>query len=91
MSQKRIGLRESQGSIGWRHAGPCWPDGRVPAPEPDGYDDMMQKVLETTSGGCLQVENDSAFVVGVKTYWKQTTVGRYFYPGLIASMRMCRG
>ena len=52
---------------------------------------MMQKVLETTSGGCLQVENDSAFVVGVKTYWKQTTVGRYFYPGLIASMRMCRG
>ena len=51
---------------------------------------MMQKVQETTAGGCLQVENDSAIVVGGKTCWKQTTVRRYFYPGLIASMRMCR-
>jgi hypothetical protein len=52
---------------------------------------MMQKVLETTAAGCLQVENDSAFVVGGKTCWKQTTVGRYCYTGLIGSMRMCGG
>jgi len=51
---------------------------------------MMPKVLETTAGGCLQVENDSAFVVGGKTCWKQTTMGRYLYTGLIGSMRMCR-
>lgn len=52
---------------------------------------MMLEVLETTGGGCFQVENDSAFVVGGKTCWTQTTVGRYFYTGLIGSMRMCRG
>ena len=36
---------------------------------------MVQKVLETTAGGCLQVENDSAFVVGGKTCWKQPRWG----------------
>jgi len=51
----------------------------------------MQKVQKTTAGGCLQVENDSAFVVGGTICWKQTTVGRYFYTGLIGSMRMCGG
>ena len=59
--------------------------------EPEGYDNMMQKVQETPAGGCLQVENVRAFVVGGKTCWKQTAVGRYFYTGLIGSMRMCRG
>ena len=67
------------------------PDGRVPAPEPEGYDNMMQKILETTAGGCLQVENDGAFVVGVKTCWKQTTVGRCCCNGRIGVMRTCRG
>ena len=52
---------------------------------------MMQKVEETSAGGCLQVEKDSALVVGGKTCWKQTTVGRYYYAGLICSMRMCGG
>ena len=51
---------------------------------------MMQEVLETTGGSCFHVENDSAFVGG-KTCWKQTTVGRDFYTGLIGSMRMRRG
>ena len=51
----------------------------------------MQKVLETTASGCLQVENDSAIVVGGETCWKQTTVGRYADTGLIGSMQMCRG
>lgn len=52
---------------------------------------MTQKVLETTARGCLQVENESAFAVGGKTCWKQTTVRRYYDTGLIGSMRMCRG
>ena len=52
---------------------------------------MMQEVLETTAGGCLQVENDSAIVVGSETCWKQTTARRYCDTGLIGSMRMCRG
>jgi len=52
---------------------------------------MMHKVLETTAGGCLQVDNDSAFVVGGKTCWKQTTVGHCLYTGRIGSMRMCGG
>lgn len=56
-----------------------------------GTTPMMRKVQENTAGGSLQVENDSAFVVGGKTCWKQTTVGRYLYTGLIGSMRMCRG
>ena len=51
---------------------------------------MMQKVLGTTAGGGPQAESDSAFVVGGRTCWKQTTVGRYLYTGLIGSMRMCR-
>ena len=51
----------------------------------------MQEVLETTAGGCLQDEDDSAIVVGGKTCWKQNTVRRYFYSGLIGLMRMCRG
>ena len=72
-------------------AGPCGPGGRVPAPEPEGYDNMMQKVQETIAGVYLQVENDSAFVVGGKTCWKQTAVGRRFCAGLIGSMRVCRG
>ena len=86
-----IGLRGNQRSLGWRHAGPCWPNGRVPAPEPEGYENVMHKAQENTVGGCLQVENDVAFVVGGKTCWKQTRVGRYFCTGLIGSMRMCRG
>jgi len=52
---------------------------------------MTPKVEGTTAGDCLQVENNSAIVVSGKTCWKQTTVGRYFYPGLIGSMRMGRG
>jgi len=51
----------------------------------------MQKVLETTAGGGLQDENDSDFVVGGKTCWKQTAVGRCFCTGLIGSMRVSRG
>ena len=58
--------------------------------EPEGYDNMMQKVQETPAGGCLQVENDRAIVVEGETCWKQTTVGRCCYAGLIGSMRMCR-
>ena len=52
---------------------------------------MMSKVLETTAGGCLQVESASAFVVGSNTCWKQTAVGHYFDTGLPGSMRMCGG
>jgi len=50
---------------------------------------MMQPVLKPTARGCLLAEHDSASVVGGKTCWKQTTVGRCYYIGLIGSMRMC--
>ena len=50
----------------------------------------MSKVLETTAGGCLQVESASAFVVGSNTCWKQTTVGRCRHTSPIGLMRMCR-
>ena len=52
---------------------------------------MMQKVQKITAGGCLQVLNDNAFVVGGTTCWKQTTVGRHFYTVLTGSMRRFRG
>ena len=51
---------------------------------------MMQKVQETTAGGCLLFENDSAIVVDGKTCWTQTTVGRCCHTGPIGLMRMCR-
>jgi hypothetical protein len=72
-------------------AGPSGPDARAPAPEPEGYENMMQKVQETIASGYLQVENDSAIVVGGRGTCWNTTVGCDCYTVLIGSRRMCRG
>ena len=52
---------------------------------------MMQDVHATTADGYLQVDNDSAFVVGRTTCWKPATVGCDCQTVLYGSVRMCRG
>jgi hypothetical protein len=51
---------------------------------------MMKKVQEPIAGVYLQVENDSAIVVGGGTCWN-TAVGCDCSTVLMGSRRMCRG
>lgn len=51
---------------------------------------MMQKV-QKTAAGLIPGRERQRLLDRVETCWKQTTVGRYFYTGLIGSMRMCGG